>query len=131
METTKSKGATIIRNLYLYVVSAISLFMIVFALVSLVNLGLRTWIFPKADDNYYSAPMGQPACVPSKDGTVVCPTAADQAKIDAQNKQAQADNAQAQRQRDLVQNISFLIVSLPLFTYHWMVIRRDRAESHE
>ncbi len=100
----------IIRNVYLYLVSAIALFMVVFAVVSLVNLGLRTWIFPKADDNYYSQP--------SK------PVAEMAAQIE-QDRQNAENNKLAQRQRDLVQNISFLIVAGPLFAFHWRLIRKD------
>lgn len=111
----------VIRNIYLYLVSAVSLFMIVFSVVSLVNLGLRTWVFPKADNNYYY-PTGP--CTVDKSGKSICPD-------DAEQKAAAEENKLVQRQRDLVQNISFLIVAVPLFSYHWMVIRKDRKNIQE
>lgn len=117
----------IIRNIYLYLVSAVSLFMIVFSLASLVNLGLRTWIFPKADDNYYYPKAVQEYCMPDKDGRQTCPSADERAKLEELDKKRAVESRTAQRQRDLVQNISMLIVALPLFTYHWMIIRRDRS----
>lgn len=116
----------IIRNIYLYLVSAVSLFMIVFSFVSLVNLGLRTWIFPMADENMYYAKPVQEYCAPDKSGKQVCPSDEERAKLEARDKQMQEDSRTAQRQRELVSNISMLIVAVPLFTYHWMVIRRDR-----
>lgn len=117
----------IIRNIYLYLVSAVSLFMIVFSLASLVNLGLRTWIFPKADDNYYYPKPTQEYCMFDKEGRQSCPSADERAKLEELDKQRAVESRTAQRQRDLVQNISMLIVALPLFVYHWMIIRRDRT----
>lgn len=121
----------IIRNIYLYLVSAVSLFMIVFSVVSLINLGLRTWIFPKADDTYNYPKMAQQYCTPDKNGTPVCPSAEEQKRLEDQDLKIQEEARISQRQRDLVQNISFLIVAIPLFAYHWMIIRRDRKHSEE
>lgn len=119
----------IIRNVYLYLVSAVTLFMLMFAFVSLVNLGLRTWIFPKADENlYYAKPVSE-YCVPDKDGKQLCPSAEERAKLEAQDKERQAEEQTRQRQRELVQNFSMIIVAGPLFVYHWLVIKKDRKEA--
>ncbi|OGH63497.1 MAG: hypothetical protein A2848_01160 [Candidatus Magasanikbacteria bacterium RIFCSPHIGHO2_01_FULL_50_8] len=117
----------VIRNIYLYLVSAVSLFLMVFALASMINLGLRTWLFPKADDNYYYPKARPEYCMPDKAGLQVCPTGEELTKLEQQDKERAADARTAQRQRDLVQNISMLIVAAPLFGYHWRIIRRDRS----
>ncbi len=119
----------LIRNIYLYLVSAISLFMIVFSLVSMVNLALRTWVFPQADYNYYqTAPVAIP-CTPDPTNKITCPTAEQQATQKALDDKNAEQNRIAQRDRDLVQEISFLIIAIPLFWYHWLLIRRDREEA--
>ena len=46
------------------------------------------------------------------------------AKLEADNKKQAEENRAAQRQRDLVRDISFIVVGIPLFAYHWRVIRR-------
>jgi len=126
MNTNNMDAKHIIRNVYLYLVSAVTLFMLMFALVSLVNLGLRTWIFPKADENlYYTKPVSE-YCIPDKDGKQVCPSAEDRAKLEAEDKTRQAEEQSKQRQRDLVQNFSMIIVAGPLFVYHWMVIKKEQ-----
>lgn len=120
----------VIRNIYLYLVSAVSLFMIVFSVVSLINLGMRTWIFPKADDNMYYARPVQEYCTFDREGKQTCPSAEERAKLEAQDKQRQEESRVSQRQQQLVQNISMLLVAIPLFIYHWMVIRRDRKSEN-
>lgn len=117
-----------IRNVYLYLVCAITLFMIAFAAVDLVNLALRTWVFTKADQMNYSYPVKTPDgyCSFDKDGKRICPSTEEQQKIDEREKKQNEENRLSQRQSDLVRNISMLIVAIPLFTYHWLVIRRDK-----
>ncbi len=118
----------IIRNVYLYLVSAVTLFMLMFALVSLVNLGLRTWIFPMADETpYYAKPVTE-YCLPDTNGKQTCPSAEERAKLEAQDKERQTEEQTRQRQRELVQNFSMIIVAGPLFVYHWLVIKKDRKE---
>lgn len=118
----------IIRNVYLYLVSAVTLFMILFATVSLVNLGLRAWLFPKADGNTYYAPITtQQYCTADKEGKQVCPPADQLAKLQEQDKVRQDEQKVSDRQRELASNISMLIVAIPLFAYHWMTIRKDRS----
>lgn len=119
-----------IRNIYLYLVCAITLFMFAFAAVELVNLALRTWVFTKADQMNYAYPVKTPDgyCSFAKDGNRVCPPAPAEElqKINEQNKKQADENRAAQRQNDLVRNISMLIIAIPLFAYHWFVIRRDK-----
>lgn len=111
-----------IKNIYLYLVSFVSLFMIVFSIAGMVNLALRTYIFTKADKNYYGYP--EPACpepAPTKTtDSQVKPTCISQ----EEREKNDAENRSAQRQRDMVQYVSMLIVGVPLFAYHWLIIRR-------
>jgi hypothetical protein len=109
----------IIKILYFYVVSLVALFMVVFSLADMVNIALRTYLFPKADSNYYG--YYEPVCAPTEVSSTVknpgCISKDEQMRIDK-------DNREAQRQRDLVRDFSFLIVGIPLFAYHWNIVRR-------
>ena len=106
-----------IKKVYLYVVSLISLVILVVAAIMLINLALKAWVFKKADQNIV---YPQPQCM-----------AVDLDKPDAgQNcngdySKQQADQRSAQKQRDAAQAIAMIIVATPVFLYHWRLARRE------
>lgn len=116
-----TKGS-IIKNIYLYLVSFVALMMVIFSAADLINTALRTYIFTKADNNYYGYPA--PACpagVTSTPYDVKMGTACQsKEEMDKQNR----ENATAQRQRDLVRDLGMIIVAIPVFAYHWYIIRK-------
>lgn len=119
MENTK---VTFLKNLYLYLVSFVALMMVVFSTADLINTALRTYVFKLADRNYYSYPTA-PCPVETTTTTTgekfpPCVTSKEQKKMDDMN-------AAAQRQRDLVRDISMIIVGIPLFIYHWRLTRKN------
>lgn len=130
MDPQPSSKVSFLKNLYLYLVSFVALMMIVFSVADVINIVLRTYVFTKADKDFYSYP--QPACLPAsradappKPGATStdekCVISAEQQKL--QEKQNQ-DNRTAQKQRDLVRDLSMIIVGLPLFVYHWKLARK-------
>jgi hypothetical protein len=120
---TPSKPS-IIKNIYFYAVSLIALMMMVFSVADLVNLGLKTWVFTKADDaNYYIQPCVVPALPPGTDAPNV-----DYMKNCEDNNRQQKENYEAQKQRDAVRDLAFLVVGLPLFAYHWKTIRSESRD---
>ena len=104
-----------VKKIYIYLFSAIGLIVVVIGSVQLINLGLKAWIFTKAD-NYYNYPM--PVSVPEKGQVVQQP---DQAAID----QYQKNNMQSQRQATASNAIAMIIVGAPLFLYHWRLARKQ------
>ena len=120
-----SHKVAIIKNIYFYAVSLVALLMVVFSFADVVNIALRTYVFTKADQNYYGGYY--PACPVS-----VTPDAASstggKGEPGCVNKDEQQriekDNAAAQKQRDLVRDISLILVGVPLFLYHWHIIRK-------
>lgn len=122
---TPSHKVAIIKNIYFYAVSLVALLMVVFSFADVVNIALRTYIFTKADQNYYGGyypPCPVPATpdAPSSTGgkgEPGCVNKDEQMRIEK-------DNAAAQKQRDLVRDISLILVGVPLFLYHWHIIRK-------
>lgn len=116
-----SKGLTMhsIKKIYLYLVSLVSLIIIIVGAIMLLNMGLKTYIFTKADNDYYSYPLC-PVEVASPDGT--------KSKGDC-NEEEQAkrnkENRAAQKQRDAAQAIAMIVVASPVFYYHWKMARKD------
>ncbi len=110
-----------LKKAYLYLVSVISLIIAVVGAIMLLNLALKTWIFTKADRDYYGVypcysqkpvmPNGEPAkCTPEEEAL--------------QTKQNQ-DNRSAQKQRDASQALSLLLISAPVWFFHWRLAKRE------
>jgi len=116
-----------IRQIYFYAATLIFLIMSVVALISLLNLGLKTYVFTKADmayDSCASVPMAAPA--PVEKGQPAAPTADELARQKADCEKNQADQRDAQRQNQLVQYLSMLIVAAPLFWLHFKWVQKER-----
>jgi hypothetical protein len=124
-----------IRQIYFYAATLIFLIMSVIASISLLNLGLKTYVFTKADmafgqqcddtGSMYYAPKPIPApaeAVP----TIKEPTADEKAANKATCEKNLADQKSAEHQRDLVQWISMLIVAAPLFWLHFKWVQKER-----
>lgn len=125
MQMTK---AQIIKTVYFYLVSLIALMMVVFSTADLVNLGLKTWAFPKADLNEYREPPCAAMIV--KDPNIDQTDEMYQQRI-AQCESGKMDENEARairNQKDVVRDLSFLFVGIPLFLYHWLIIRKERPE---
>ena len=116
-----TKGGSIILRIYFALVSVITLVTMMFALGSLINSGLKTWIFPQADEFTYNYPCTTPMKPTGEKDEV--------ARIDCERQQEyNVKNQIAQRQRDIAQNISMLIVALPLFGLHFRIVYHDWKE---
>ena len=119
----------LIRKIYLYLFALIGLVLITIGCVRLVGLGLKTYIFTKADI-YIEYPMAKPirtALVEvdkvegDKAGEFEQPTKEEIEEY--QNKQQTAN-----RQREAAESLAFIIVGLPLYLYHWSMIKKDKKE---
>lgn len=107
-----------LKKAYLYLVSVISLIIAVVGAIMIINLGLKAWVFTKADQNYYSYPCQAPVAPDGK--AVPC----DQTVIDQQKKMAE-DNLASQRQNTAAQAIAMILVATPVWFYHWKMARKE------
>ena len=124
-----------IRQIYFYAATLIFLMMSVVATVSLLNLGLKTYVFTKADMAFgqrcddagamYYAP--KPALAPGETQPAVKElTSEEKAARKVQCEKDLAEQKSGERQRDLVQNLSMLIVAAPLFWVHFKWVQKER-----
>lgn len=116
-----------IRKIYLYLFALIGLVLVTIGCVRLVGLGLKTYIFTKADV-YYEYPAPRPLKV-----APVMPVEGDKAEEFQQPTKEEIDEYQnkqqtANRQREAAESLAFIIVGLPLYLYHWSVIKKDKKE---
>ncbi|MBF8280871.1 MAG: hypothetical protein HW383_644 [Candidatus Magasanikbacteria bacterium] len=120
----------LVRNIYLYIVSLITLIMMLVATHSLIDVALRTWVFTKVDieqscpyEPYYYGPY--PAKPMAADGKL---SEAERLKLCEENKKQQTIQRISERQRELVRDIALLLIGIPLFAVHMLIIRKDRRE---
>lgn len=100
----------------MYLVSLITLVMIVVAAVGLINLGLKQWVFTKADSDFYYIPRVE--CLAEDESC-------DPKSIDQEELQRQEDQRSAQKQRDAAQDIAMLLVATPVFVFHFRLARKE------
>lgn len=104
-----------LRILYLYLFSAISLVLMIYGGVSLVNLGFKTFIFPNAG-KFEAYPM-----VDEKQTMTKEQLAEQQAWQDRETKR--------NNERDLSSALSLLIVGAPIYFYHWGVLQKEEKKT--
>ncbi len=117
-----SKGGSVILRIYFALVSFVTLMILVVSAGDLINLGLKTWVFPAADQPAYVAPCPTPVAMP--DGK---PAVADQAVCEQQRAEQQRQ-ALVQKEQNAVRDLSFLLVAAPLFALHFRIVLRDWKE---
>ncbi len=130
MDNQISQPRKTIKSIYFYLVSFVALMMVVFSAADLINIALKTWVFTQADKDVYYAPMTcdtvrlVPAGVKADPNAVPPISREDCEKQNELSKKQQEDNRIAQKQRDVVRDISMIAVGIPLFLIHWRIVRR-------
>ncbi|MFH1207896.1 MAG: DUF5671 domain-containing protein [Patescibacteria group bacterium] len=151
IKTTEKKGS-ILRSVYFYLASLVTLGIVVGSMIFLGNLGLKTWVFTDADPLSYR--LGQPPVLyfdqASTEGVTSKPvivgtgalTCTDGCTLSESQKDSIAawktsyqtwlkskDNPNAGRLRDLINGFSFFIVALPIFIIHYRIVQRESKRS--
>ncbi len=104
-----------LRLLYLYLFSFVGLLIVVIGSIQMVNLGLKMTIFRDVDkyEIYPSYSKDQVQTEPKEE-------------IEARQNRETA----RQRQREFISAFSMLVVGVPLYLYHWGVIKKEgKSES--
>ena len=99
-----------LRLLYLYLFSFVGLLIVVIGSIQMVNLGLKMTIFKDAD-TYETYPIAD------KDGKST------ESKEELQARQSK--DLTRQRQREFASSFSMIVVGLPLYLYHWKLIKKE------
>lgn len=134
----------LVRTIYLYLFSLVGLTLIVIGGVRFIDMGLKAFIFTKADEQqrlmYKQPPMAYPIekfeGIAQAGSTTVTLTDDERRTLqqwlaDYKNWKTQSDAIDpitAQRQRDASINLSMILVGLPLYFFHWRLIKRDTRQ---
>lgn len=105
-----------IKKAYLYLVSLVSIIIMVIGAIMLINIALKAYVFTKADDVRYtycssvtSTPEGKPIEQP----------------LECTDKNYANDKRSAQRQSEAAQALAMILVASPVFYYHWKLARQE------
>lgn len=136
----KAKKVSIIRYIYLYLVTAITIVMIIVSAVGFIKLALEEYVFDvkgwgelENPKNYYECTDDFLFYTYDANGQRVAKDPAkSKEQMEAEKEQCLMDTQQARRlqdenevKRELVWWLSMLVVALPLYLLHWGIIRKE------
>lgn len=113
----------------MYLFSLVGLVLIIIGLVQLIDLGLKAWVFTKADEAvlYPVYPKARPVFDGAETEAL---TPAEEEKYRQEQLQFEKENKVRERHRTAANSLAFIIVGLPLFLYHWRTIQQDKNNRH-
>ncbi len=138
---------SLIRTIYLYTFSLVGLVLIIIGGVRFIDMGLKAFVFTKADEEqrlYNKQPPFAPIPLEKLDQAVQSGQTATltltenereqvrqwlTANKSWKEQQSQIDPVTAQRHRDASFNLAMILIGLPLFLYHWGVIKKETKNS--
>ncbi len=139
-----NKKTGTIRTIYLYLFSLVGLTLIVIGSVRFVDMGLKAFVFTKADDEARLNEIQPPIrnlygiAAEKSDGTLspaetVSLTEEQRASIGQWiedynrwlERRDEIDVVVARRHRDASTNLALILIGFPLYLYHWRLVRRD------
>lgn len=130
----------IIRTLYLYVAALIGLALVTAGGVRLVDLGLRATVFTQAEAEMRMQRSFPPPFMPPdrmgrnlsemtpEERTAWSEWLASQRRWQAEMRRI--DPVASQRARTASSALAMLLIGLPLYLYHWRIIRRELRQVH-
>ncbi len=117
----------LIRTIYLYLFSLVGLTLVVIGSVRLVDLGLKTFVFTKADQILiYPAYPRTEAPLPDSQKAL---SPEDEEKFKQEQLKYEKESRASQRQRETSTSLAFLMVGIPLFWYHWRLIQKSKENN--
>jgi len=133
----------LIRTIYLYLFALLGLMLLIIGSVRFVDMGLKAFVFTKAEEEqrliYQQVPI--PYSVPTiekfqqkiEEEKEVCLSEEEKINIehwladykDWKERRSKIDPVTARRHRDASLNLAMILIGLPLYLYHWRIIKRE------
>ena len=137
------KHYPLIRTIYLYLFALLGLALLTIGGVRFVDMGLKAFIFTKAEKEerlaYQQIPT--PYLVPKiekiqqeiEEEKEVCLSEEEKINIkhwladynDWKERRSKIDPVTAKRHRSASMNLALILIGLPLYLYHWRIIKRE------
>ncbi len=117
------KKDSIIRTIYLYIFALVGLILVIVGAVRFLDMGLKMFVFTQADEmynyDYRAEPIVKENADPEAAKDCVCP------------ELAKTDYVTQRRHQDASVSLSLILVGIPLYWYHWGIIKRESREKGE
>ncbi|MBI4708763.1 MAG: hypothetical protein HY764_00995 [Candidatus Portnoybacteria bacterium] len=131
---------SLIRTFYLYTFALLGLVLLTIGGIRFIDMGLKAFVFTKAEDEervMYKEPFSAPIAVEKLQdlSTGAQTTLSESEKANIQQwlvsynqwkeQRSNVDPVTSRRQRDASFNLAMILVGLPLYLYHWIVIKKE------
>ncbi|MCP6718120.1 MAG: hypothetical protein KJI70_01050 [Patescibacteria group bacterium] len=131
------KGNSIIRTIYLYIFALVGLAFLISGAVRFIDMGLKAFIFTKAEEQeklnfrqpttFYSVEkvegLENNESLTEEERALVKEWLADY-KVWKEDS-SKVNYVEIQRQRNASSSLASILVGLPLYLYHWGIIKED------
>ena len=127
-----------VRTVYLYIFAMVGLALLIIGGVRFIDMGLQSFVFTQAEEEsrlYVVKPPVPPYPISKIENLENEEALSEEEKTaikrwlvdyDAWQEQAlKIDPITARRHRDASTNLALLLVGLPLYIYHWRVIKKE------
>ena len=136
------KKYTLVRTIYLYIFALLGLVLLIIGSVNFLNMGLKAFVFTQADEEsrIFSKQIPIPT-IPRiesikqgiEEGKDICLSAEEKASVESwlvdynnwKESVSKIDPITSRRHRDASINLSLILIGLPLYLYHWRIIKRE------
>lgn len=135
---------SLIRTIYLYLFTIVGLALLVTGGVKFIDMGLKMFVFTKAEEPerlqqmyYYPTPISVAKLETYQESGELTAEEKETLKDflanykEWQEKEANIDYVTSNRQREASNNLAMIIVGLPLYLYHWRIIKKETKEKEE
>ena len=134
---------SLVRTVYLYLFAVLGLVLLTIGGVRFIDMGLKAFVFTQAEEEQRLYPMKPPMPYLPVDVEALQDeeelTDREKASIrqwladyeDWQERSSKIDPVTARRQRDASINLALILVGLPLYLYHWGIIRKELRKQGE
>ena len=140
---TNKKQHSLVRTIYLYLFTLIGLMLLTVGGVRFVDMGLKAFIFTKAEEEqkliYRQPPMAysierveelqSEEALSEEEKTAIKQWLADYKEW--QEKISKINYIDSRRHREASSNLATIVIGLPLYLYHWGLIKKEVRRREE
>ena len=129
---------SLVRTIYLYLFAILGLVLLIIGGVGFIDMGLKAFVFTEAEKEQrlnYKQPSSIPYSIQKieklqdeeelseEEKTTIKQWLADYKEW--KEKQSEIDPVTARRHRNASSNLAKILIGLPLYFYHWGIIKRE------
>ena len=128
---------SLVRTIYLYLFTLVGLALLIIGGVRFVDMGLKAFVFTKAEEEQRLIHLQPPMFyqierieklqdeegLSEEEKTNIKQWLADYK--DWKERRSKIDPVTARRHRDASLNLALILIGLPLYLYHWRIIKRE------